>query len=201
MPFLLIRDRTLVSSREHGNESTKLIEHDVSPQWKWDEDYSDAPKLDNDAYEIDEDEHGTEDASHDIPPSLIEPMNDNGDDDSTTESMECIQQCHELGIDECKAKLNTTNDENEDRKPADYTLASISVPVDFKSFTAPSVWIADTEATAHNTPHDEGLTNKNIGTGEKIKSAAMSNIKDTATSNEVQEVHKVVLKEVACTPQ
>ena len=119
IPDLLIRYGEPVSSEEHENDSTKLMGCDLSPQWKWDEDYSDAPRMENDAYEIDEDEHDTDDASQDSPSSLIEPTNDNVDNDSTVESMECIQKCHEPGADECKNELNTENDANEDSKPED----------------------------------------------------------------------------------
>ena len=36
----------------------------------------------------------------------------------------------------------------------DKTLASITIPTNFKILETPNVWIADTGATIHNTPHD-----------------------------------------------
>ena len=114
-------------------------------------------------------------------------MNDNGDENSNMESMKCSQKYHEPGADECKTELNTVNDANEDRKLGNQKIDSMAIPVDFELFTAPNIWMSDTRATVHNTPHEAGSTNKNIGTendrnGEKVKSTAKGQIKGTATS-------------------
>ena len=90
----------------------------------------------------------------------------------------------------------------------DQTLEIMAMPAYFKLLTTPNMLISYAGATAHSTPHEAVLTNAKIGTendsvamgnGEKIKHAAMVQIKGTAASKEVQEVAKVVLKEVAHT--
>ena len=59
--------------------------------------------------------------------------------------------------------------------------------------TTPNICVADIGATVHSTPYEAGLNNKKIGTendsvtmgnGDKIKYAAMVQIKGTITSKE-----------------
>ena len=62
MPELLIRDEESV--RESENNSIKLMEFNLIPQWKWDEDYFDSPRIENNDHAIDKDEYDTCDKYH-----------------------------------------------------------------------------------------------------------------------------------------
>ena len=62
MPKLLIRDDESVG--EHENNSTKLMKENLCPQWKWDEDYSDSPRLEDNNHVIDKDECDIDEEHH-----------------------------------------------------------------------------------------------------------------------------------------
>ena len=73
----------------------------------------------------------------------------------------------------------------------------------------PNIWIADTGATIHNTPHDIGFTEKRTGkmndsvtveNGAKVESKAIGQIKGTVTTKAGNEIAKVTLQDVALTP-
>ena len=57
MPELLIRDEESVGESE--NNSIKLMEFNLIPQQKWDEDYFDSPRLENNCHAIDKDVYDT----------------------------------------------------------------------------------------------------------------------------------------------
>ena len=86
----------------------------------------------------------------------------------------------------------------------------MTIPADFRLLSTPNIWIANTGATIHNTPHQEGMTNIKqgtnndsitVGNGDKIKSVSVGQIKGAVTTKMGQIIASVVLKEVAYTPQ
>jgi len=168
-------------------------------------------------------------------PQLVIPK----DEDSSVDSFEEYERYHDPDAKEysvgCKdyevgshwkwdeEYSTTTNDEEYELvepseewiKPnhkinSERNLASMTIPADFRLLSTPNIWIADTGATIHNTPHQEGMTNIKqgtnndsitVGNGDKIKSVLVGQIKGAVTTKMGQIVASVVLKEVAYTPQ
>ena len=72
-----------------------------------------------------------------------------------------IHDCPMHVHDECDWAVTEEED-----KPEEASAPSFELPKSIKSLEDPKVWIADTGATAHSTPHECGFKNKNHTTGK-----------------------------------
>ena len=85
----------------------------------------------------------------------------------------------------------------------EYALEDIKFPSVHKLLKDPNVWIADTGATTHSSPHDEGMTDvvklkdgSGITTAKGVAaSAKQGNIKGMMCDNQGNELTKVVLRQ------
>jgi len=99
--------------------------------------------------------------------------------------------------------------EERDKHETETILPNFEIPSDFKILLSPEIWIADTGATVHNTPHEQGIENKKqpsatdhvtVGNGQKMQPATVGDIKGTITSKEGVALMNVTLKNVLHTP-
>ena len=65
----------------------------------------------------------------------------------------------------------------------EFVLCNMSFPKDIKVLFDPNVWICDTAATCHCTPHDEGMVNAKTANSETTTMGNGSKV--TATSDNV----------------
>jgi len=129
-------------------------------------------------------------------------------DDSTIASIDNEYE-HEYHNSQGEKVLNDPvvifgDDENKET-----ALSNLEIPADFKVLSNPDVWIADTGATVHNTPHSEGIVNLQttdsrdsvtVGNGNKMESTAIGNIQGTITNKMGHPLMSVTLKDVVHTP-
>jgi hypothetical protein len=91
----------------------------------------------------------------------------------------------------------------------EYLLAGISFPQDHKILSDSNVWIADTAATVHTTPHNLGMCDAEsatandaitVGNGNKEPASKIANIIGMICDKEGHELHRTKLHEVTHLP-
>jgi len=191
--------------------------YELNEDWRWDEEYSDPISEDEtcDNYtpltliKQDYNDNLSED-SYKIPTELFANDSNDSSEDSDGTLPELYEPNDDDSIVETADDMVEGNEIETISEVADQSLASITIPSNFKILEMPNVWIADTGATIHNTPYEIGLSNKyatnsnngvTVGNGTKVASKAIGDIKGIVTTKEGHQVARVILKDVAYIPQ
>jgi len=202
---------------DKGDEPYSHDMHELGGKWQWDEEYADEsvdsndetdpnmptllPKYeDNSSIESDEEvdddtyDYKNEESTDDYGWNLEEAESEDGSDDEQVPAL---------------VKKEIEDNTSVDTAEEEPTLANLCIPADFKLLSTPNLWIVDTGATIHNTPHENRMSQTRkgtesdsvmVGNGERIKSTTLGSIRGLVTTRKGEIVAKVTLTDVACTP-